>query len=450
MALLPVKWYNNLLMAGMPAVTNQFGQLTAFLDAVLVNGFNSKTVTSLTQTGGIATANVGASHGFLVDQVILITGVNETDYQGEFRVLTSTTSNITFAVSPSAPSTATGTITCKAAPLNWEIVFTGTNKRVYRSLDPNSPKNMLRVDDSQDQTGPYPASYAKKAKVTMVEANGMGGIDTFTGAQAPWDPTNPNRNHTMSGTAPAIYDGWYKWYYSLHESWTAGYFDSNPAENTNTKPITVVGDTRGFYIYIDSVPGYGKSGKCFTDVNSYRANDKYATLLCAQEKWLLANQTNSTSYNAIGVGGYYYSNDLFSAFSYTGNNWGKLLLKSHTQLGVPVNCTFESFNAVNGTAKSGWSTGVPYLNPTNLSLNLSKIYLKQSNDASIRGELPGIMQVNNNVAGNMTDNDIITNVAGYPGKKFLIVRFSSINSSATISDGMTACYHAFDITGPWW
>lgn len=445
MALLPVKWYNNILMAGMPAVNSQFGQLTAFLDAVLVNGFNSKTVTSLTQTGGIATANVGASHGFLVDQVILITGVNETDYQGEFRVLTSTTSNITFAVSPSAPATATGTITCKAAPLNWEIVFTGTNKRVYRSLDPNSPKNMLRVDDSQDPA--YTASYAKKAKVTMVEANGMGGIDTFTGAQAPWDPTNPTKNHVATGSGATVVDGWYKWYYSLHESWNS-YTDSSPAENGSTKPITIVGDTRGFYIYIDSTPGYGKSGKCFTDINSYRANDKYATLLCAQDKYLIANQNNTPSY--YGNSYWAYSNDLFSGFGITGDSVGKQLLKSHSQIGIPVGCTFESFNAANGVSRSGWSTGLPYLNPVNLSLNLSKIYLKQTNDSSIRGELPGIMHINNNIGGNMNDNDIVTNVTGYPGKKFLIVRFSGRNSSTAASDGMNACYHAFDITGPWW
>ena len=56
------------------------------------------------------------------------------------------------------------------APLGWEKTFSGTNKAVYRSLDPTTNQFILRVDDTN----------AQYAAVTMYET--MSNVDTGTGA----------------------------------------------------------------------------------------------------------------------------------------------------------------------------------------------------------------------------------------------------------------------------
>ena len=96
-----VKWMHN-AFAGAPVLTNNWGSLTALLDACLVTGFNLKTVTALARTGDVATATVGTGHGFVVDQVVLVEGCDQLSYNGEFTVtaITSTTAIRSASVRP--------------------------------------------------------------------------------------------------------------------------------------------------------------------------------------------------------------------------------------------------------------------------------------------------------------------------------------------------------------
>ena len=128
-----VKYFNN-LMGGIPQLTNVFGALTALLDAVLVTGFNLKTLDSLTCTDGVATATVSSGHGYTVNQVVLITGASPPEYNGEHIVLSANASTFTFALAGSPTSPATGTIACKAAPLGFEIAYTAVHSSQVTSL----------------------------------------------------------------------------------------------------------------------------------------------------------------------------------------------------------------------------------------------------------------------------------------------------------------------------
>ena len=189
MATLPVKHYNS-GMQGAPQLANAWGDMTALLDAVLVDGFNLRTVDTLTFANGIATARVNTGHLYLVDQVVTIAGANQAEYNGEVRVLSTTSLEFTFAVTGTPLTPATGTTSVKVAPLNFDKAFSATNKRVYRSKNVLSNRPFLRVDNSLDPA--YTTTYAKKAKVLMAES--MSDIDTVVGAQAPFDPNRPLQN----------------------------------------------------------------------------------------------------------------------------------------------------------------------------------------------------------------------------------------------------------------
>lgn len=161
-------------MPGAPVLTGAAGSLVAILDACLVDGWGLLPATTLQVQSGAATVQFSAPHSFLVDAVALVEGVTGTlaALNGQHKVDTVPTSNsITFATDL-PDGLAEGPITVKLAPAGWERVFSATNKRVYRSLAPESLGHMLRVDET-GSTAPF------AARVVGYEA--MSDIDTGAG-----------------------------------------------------------------------------------------------------------------------------------------------------------------------------------------------------------------------------------------------------------------------------
>jgi hypothetical protein len=128
----PVKIYHY-QQTSAPALTNSEGSMHSVLTACLVNGFNTKTISTLSVTNNVATATFSGAHGYLAFDSILISGANESQFNDSWMVKTVPNSTtLTFDIT-TADVTATGTITCKTAPLGWEIAYTnGTNLRTYR------------------------------------------------------------------------------------------------------------------------------------------------------------------------------------------------------------------------------------------------------------------------------------------------------------------------------
>ncbi len=235
-----------------PQLQNAYGSMIGVLDACLVNGFGSQAVATLTASGTTVTATYGSAHNYLQYQVTKIAGVNQTEFNGEHRILTVPDANtITFelAAVPSV-TTATGTITSSLPSLGWEKPFSSTHssgvggKAAYRSTNLLlSSRPFLRVVDELDPA--YTATYAKYAKVGIVE--NMTGIDTMTGVQAPYIASAPTRNWNPTGSGSSIKNGWAKWYYC-----SAGEYN---VDSTNLADFSivasdwlVVGTDTGFYI----------------------------------------------------------------------------------------------------------------------------------------------------------------------------------------------------------
>ena len=143
----PVKWINN-AMRGAPQISGTAGSLLAAIDAFLLTGFGVTTAVNVTVANGIATANLQAGQSFDKNVIVLVDGATPAELNGEARVLTSSSSQITWATTAAA-GVATGTITIKVAPVGgWAKVFAGTNKAVYQSTDVQGSRFFLRVDDS--------------------------------------------------------------------------------------------------------------------------------------------------------------------------------------------------------------------------------------------------------------------------------------------------------------
>lgn len=417
-----VKWMHQ-GMTGAPVLTNNWGSLTALLDACLVNGFNLQTVTSITRTDSTATATLTAGHGFTVDQVVLVAGCDQPQYNGEFTVTAVTSTTVSFSVSgtPVTPATTAASITMKVAPLGFEIAFTGTNKRAYRSPNPLSNRHFLRVDDSLP-TG-YTTTWAKFGRVTIAE--GMSDIDTFVGGRAPWDPAAPTKNEVPSGSGTSMYSGWFKWYYARNS------YNENSGDNGAwSRSWVLIGDDRGFFLS-NSSGWYGdwRILHAFTDFDSYKAGDNYASYLIASERYQQVSYT----------GGSYPYHDAYSANSQ--DTTGKIAIRNYTQIGDNARLGMLSLNDGNAQNISGRSGNIPFPNGPDYGLILHPIYLRETAvGGHLRGTLPGIYWIHQNQP--YAHLSLIDNVIGYEGRKFLFV---TINYS---SEGNT-CGFAYDITGPW-
>lgn len=287
-----------------PQLQNAYGSMINVLDACLINGINIGTVSSLTVSGTTVTALFSSAHNLMQYQVIKITGANQSEFNGEHRVLTvPNAQSVTFelAAAPST-STTTGTINASLPPLGWEKPFGNTGgKAAYRSANlllPSRP--FLRVVDEPDAT--YGTTYAKFAKVGIVED--MADIDTMLGAQAPFDITNHNKNWVGTGSGITAINGWSKWYYAKSTREMMEYASSSDVfepENGN-RAYLIVGDKNTFY-FLPCVVNNNKHALCygFGAFNTFLDVDSASNFLSSSLRYAAANADGrSAQFIALG------------------------------------------------------------------------------------------------------------------------------------------------------
>lgn len=421
----PVKFFHS-GMQGAPVLSNNWGDLIGVLDACLVTGFNLKAVDSITSTGGIATVSIPAGHLFKPDQIILITGCEQAQYNGEQKVISVTSNTLTYAVTgnPQSPATTQGTIQCKVAPLGWEKPFSGLNKAAYRSLDPASPRHFLRVDDGIKTASaggtPYDTNWAKWANVGICE--NMTDIDTIVGAQAPFDPMNPEQN--WKGVQNYHF-GWYKWYHGVQ----AGYENYGDGGG-GARNWVIVGDGRLFFFLTTAQAGYNWCGRvpyAFGDPISFKPGDTSSTILKAHDRYWMNQQYWSYFYQEGG------------ASMMLELDWGgTTMLKNYTQVGNPIRWGLCTLNLTNGQKHCGRG-GLPFPNGPDFALWMLPAYIRQE-DGHLRGLMPGMRWLPQDRP--YSDMAVIDGVVNEPGRKFILPRY---HHSSETEYGQVA----FDITGPW-
>lgn len=278
-----IKNYNHLQTSASP-MAGTAGYLDAILYSCLVTGFNSKTVSSIAVSSNVATITTSTNHNYTANDIIVISGANESQFNDEFRIK-AVTSTTTFTVDlVTADGSATGTITCKIAPLGWTRVYSGTNKSVYRA--PAGNRMYLRVDDTQ-------AQYS-----TVAAYETMSDVDTGT---------------NKMGDA---------------------YWKKSDASSTATREWYLIGNNKTFYLFdawSSSYPTW-HIGQCFGDFNSIKSGDSYASMLVGYN----VNAPSNPSYNQSFT---------YTAFS-SSNNLGHFLMRAST--GVVGAVPFFQFATMSG------------------------------------------------------------------------------------------------------
>ena len=369
-------------------LNGQAGSLIGLLDATLVNGYGLQTASSLTVTDGVATVTFPSAFAATEDLVVLVAGATPAALNGEQRLISvaTATNSIQFATE-TANTTATGTITVKIAPAGWTKVFSGTNKAVYRSPDPQAHAGgmCIRVDDTGTLT----------ARVVGYET--MRDVDTGTG---PF-PTNAQQ-------AGGLY--WHK----------------SSAANANAVLWSVIADSRFFMFY--ATPQRASSAtttvgvtRGFGDLIPLRpTGDPYAVLIAG---------------SATSVGSISGLDESTVVATY--------VARAHTGLGSSVAHAKPPYV---GTGQSGSDTTMgPFPNPITGKLYLSKKYVSVNANQSARAEIPGFLHApHTNVADAFSLFDKILGSDDLFGRTIL-----GLTSASALNVNTPSSASFVDITGPW-
>lgn len=396
-----------------PVLTGQAGKLTDLLDACLVNGYATASVTGITRSSTTATVTIAANTTLRTGDYITISGASETDYNVTAQITVLSGTQFTYAVSNSPTTPATGTILYAKAAAGWATAYTGTNKRAYRSPNGASNRFYVRVDDSTT------VGNVREAKARGYET--MSDVDTGTGpfptvAQAA-DGVNWNKSSTADSTARP----WFLW-----------------------------ADDKTFY-FIPQVNGSLSSGTTspllgFGHFNSYKSADVFNTFIGGTA---VTNYTGSAAMAGAGSG------LLFSvAWGATATAYTPIYIaRSYSQTGGSIaGALFDSRTyAAPTTASSiiGASTsGVPYPNGPDSGLWLCPIFVVDFTGAvfNIRGRLPGLFSHMHSSLPQAT-YDTVTGVVGLSG---LTLMAAETTNYAAVAGNVTAKGLVYiDTTGPW-
>lgn len=374
-----------------PRLSGVVGSILALLDAVLVNGYNTVNVASITRESAIATVTTASAHGYNTGDIVLIAGATQTAYNDEFRVTVLSPTTFIFSVIGEPTSPATGTITCKRAPAGFSKTFFGANKAVYRSNDLSSARRFYRFTDDGTTT-------AGASEVALTGWENMTSVDTGDGRF-------PNITDDANGH----------------------YMRKSSTNDATSRPWTIVSDGKTVYMFVEYAGNAANAmgatvihSLSFGDVRPLRPTDKYCSFIAG------STTANNTSSN---------NNGLFNAgLNFTTPNYSSSLNINRDINGITLGVPHRLIS-ING-GNLGASAVIRYPNASDNSLIIGPVGIAYSE--MLRAFMPGIYD---NYHGRVIANgDFIENVRGYEGRKFMMQYGHT---------GNAACCIFIDITGPW-
>jgi hypothetical protein len=380
---MPVRRVYRSTDTGAPVMSGSVGALATLLDTILVNGYATQAISSMTSSGTTVTVTLAAAHGWLKTAKVTIAGANQTEYNGEFSVTVTGLNTFTYTAlsAPSAsPATTSTSLTAKIAGSGWSIAYTGTNVRSYlqgTTLGAGSVKHMF-VDD----TGTVNARF--------------NGFEAQTSA-------------TMAGTGD---------FPTIASQVVGGmYMVKSDAASTAARGWIAITTSSSISLFIDSLASQGSSGSWyfFGDVVPYLSTDAYGTLIMG---------ATSSSYS---------SNQGHVTGGVASTQSGKYLCRSYTAIGGSM-----AAGTIGDTSRGATNIGtggLTYPAPVDGGLYMSPLEVNDYTSAnpSLRGLIPGIWNPLHSKP--LVHNDTFSGAGALAGKIFQVFNiYSSAQAFIEISD----------------
>lgn len=323
---------------GAPQLSGQVGTLIAILNACLVDGYGTNTITSLTQSGGVATATTNVPHQFTGSPKVLIAGAASSDYNVEATITITGASTFTYPVNPAAPGTAGGAPTCKIAGSGWTKPFPdGTYVAAYKQ-PAGSNGFYLRVDDNSSATVARGQAYETMTNVSS-------GLTPF--------PTSAQ----LAGGVHIV---------------------KSDVASSATRPWILISNGPMMYLFVNhdnSATWASANGTVFGDIKTYKAGggDAYGTIIAGNTA---SSYANNFMYSLVS-----------SIASVTNGHW---MARSYTGIGGSITVG-KSSDTVKSQNSNVGVAGMPYPSPIDGGLYVSPLWISEpSPTLSVRGELPGL------------------------------------------------------------
>lgn len=387
-----VKLYSSYAAGGgHPVMSGLAGALIGVLDGCLLNGWGLKSVDSLVVASNVATVTINAGHSFEVGSMALIAGATPSGLNGDKKVLTVSTTQVTFATTGISDQTATGSITAKVSPLGWAKPFSGTNLAAYTSTDAGSYGMLLRVDD----TG------TTDARVVGYES--MTDINTGSGAF----PTAAQ----LSG----------------------GQYAGKSFQTTSTaRNWILVGDERLFYLWVETDITFAGLMWAFGDMLSYNSADLWCATLSAQNSSQVAyggaSSDQCLSYSSVTAQPYM-----------PRPSYGQPGAIKTQRVGGMV--WVVGSGAASGTASYS-SSMLKFPNSADNALLLTHAHMVVSGQG-LRGRYPGYYHCPQDLTlSGINHRDRYASMPDVPGRTGMVLRHGGPGFSPS-------GYSVLDITGPW-
>ena len=398
-------YYFNEGLRGVPQLSGTSGALIAVLDACLITGFGTVSVTSLTVADGVATATVSAGNSFNPHHIILIEGASDPALNGRHRVLLDDNSSTSFSFKTTAASgPASGTISAKYAPApGWEKPFSAANKAVYRATTGN--RFYYRVDDS------LPEKYV--AEIRGYET--MASVDV---GEAPF---------------PLL---------SLVST-----IEKSNAANATGKYWDLVADCRAVMFGAQQAPTIG----AVPFATPARYFGEMVPLAQNGDAWCSAvlSSTEKLTGMYLHAGG-----SIFYSYRGTSTYYSGALVRGVAGLGASIDAQCMAVFGNKGGVLSGQDAVFgPAPSAVDGQLYLSPVYLAEGSAGPARAVVPGAQYVPHTGVNDMLGvRSTITPAAGpLVGRQLLVLCCSNnpSNGSSSISSSSISGRYLMDITGPW-
>lgn len=396
-------YYFNEGLRGVPQLSGTSGALIAVLDACLITGFGTVSVTSLTVADGIATATVSAGNSFNPHHIILIEGASDPALNGRHRVLMDGNSSTSFSFKTTAANgAASGTITAKYAPVpGWEKPFSAANKAVYRAT--TGHRFFYRVDDS------LPEKYVAEIR----------GYETMTSVDV--------------GVAP----------FPLLSRLST--IEKSNGANATGKYWDLVADCRAVMFGAQQLPTIGT----VPYATPARYFGEMVPLAPNGDAWCSAVLSNTEKSTNMQL---HYGGSAFYSYRGTGGSFSGALGRGVSGVGGAMDAQCMAvFGNKFGVVSGQDEVFGPAPSAVDGQLYLSPVYLAEGRAGPARAVVPGAQYVPHTGVNDMLGvRTIITPAAGpLAGRQLLALACNNNTSNSSSSGSPASGRYLMDITGPW-
>lgn len=406
---------------GAPAVFSDAGGLVGMLDAVLVTGYSAAVISQIVVTDGVAVVTTNLGHSLRKWMVALNEETGHAGLDGEHRVIGAAGASYTFEVVGVPNGTYTGG-SVKVAPLGFEISYSATNQRIYRSKDTERRNAVsLYVDDTNTVSGWNIGTAKSLAQVKMV--CDVVNLDNYTTLDTTW---------------------WYK---------------SAATSGTLARPWLLAGDALGFYSAVDVANnGIAIASGHFMQLNTLAAGDQFGTMLEGAKPDVSSVGSSVNGIGSAGAG--------MSAMTHGTRRIGRGISQNGSAIdlryfgiGFIVQSNLVPYgwlvSGANPSSRTAQAAGLAMVNPADAGQILGKTIIAvhsptgalNGSDFTGRAIVPGLYS--QPAAATWSMAPVVTEgPAGIPGANLLSLP-AFAGSDSTLPEARHVGGYYVDITGNW-